>query len=106
MGVKPAQGELNAALNPIFTHIPNVYLIHDDLIIATKTSTKHNLALQEVMKVIDKANLTLNPKKCSFGKVEIRFLVMIFSSSDIRPDPEKVKVLENLPSPKNRSELF
>ena len=37
MEVKPAQGELNAALKPIFAHIPNVYLIHDDLIIAAKT---------------------------------------------------------------------
>ena len=30
---------------------------------------------------------------------------MIFSSSGVRPDPEKVKALENLPPPKNRSEL-
>ena len=37
MGVKPAQGELNAALKPIFARIPNVYLIHDDLIFAKKT---------------------------------------------------------------------
>ena len=37
MGVKPAQAELNAALKLIFSHISNVYLIHDDLIIATKS---------------------------------------------------------------------
>ena len=30
---------------------------------------------------------------------------MIFSSCGVRPDPEKVKALENLPPPKNRSEL-
>ena len=30
---------------------------------------------------------------------------MIFSSSGVRPDPEKIKALENLPPPKNRSEL-
>ena len=47
----------------------------------------------------------LNPKKCSFGKMEIAFCGMIFSSSGVRPDPEKVKALENLPPPKNRSEL-
>ena len=68
MGVKPAQGERNAVLKRIFAHIPNVYLIHDDLIIAAKTFKKHNLTLQEVMKAIDQANLTLNPKNCSFGK--------------------------------------
>ena len=58
--VEPAQGELNTALKPILAHIPNVYLIHDDLIIAAKTFNEHNLALEEVMKAIDEANLTLN----------------------------------------------
>ena len=93
MGVKPAQGELK----PIFSHIPNVYLIHDDPIIAAKAFNEDNLALEEMMKAIDQANLTLNPKKCSFGKTEISFWGMIFSSSDVRPDPEKVKALEKLP---------
>ena len=51
------------------------------------------------------ANLTLNPKKYSFGKMEIAFWGMIFSSSGVIPDPEKVKDLENLPPPKKRSEL-
>ena len=105
MGVKPAQGELNAALKRIFCHIPNVYLIHDDLIIAAKTFNEHNLALEEVMKAIDQANLTLNPKKCSFGKTKIAFWGTIISSKGVRPDPEKFKELENLPPPKNTSEL-
>ena len=39
MRVKPAQGELNATLKPIFAHIPNVYLIQDDLIITAILST-------------------------------------------------------------------
>ena len=57
------------------------------------------------MKAIDQANLTLNPKKCSFGKTKISFWGMIFSSSDVRPDIEKVKALEKLPPPKNRSDV-
>ena len=106
MGVKPAQGKLNAALKHFFAYITNVYLIHDDLIIAVKTFNEHNLALEELIKAIDQANLTLNTKECSFGKMEIVFWGMIFSSSGvIRPDPEKVKAFENFPPPKNRSEL-
>jgi hypothetical protein len=34
MGVKPAQGELNVALQPLFANIPQAHLIHDDLIVA------------------------------------------------------------------------
>ena len=35
MDVKLAQGELKMALKPLFAHIPQAHLIHDDLIVAT-----------------------------------------------------------------------
>ena len=38
-----------------------------------ETYSRHNLPLDEVMKALGKANLTLNPKKCSFGSTKIAF---------------------------------
>ena len=61
MGVKPAQDELNAALKLIFSHIPNVYLIHDNLIIANKSTEEHLEAIHKAMEVIKSKNLTFNP---------------------------------------------
>ena len=49
MGVEPAQSELNAAFKPSFRDIPNVYLIHNNLIIATKNIEEHLKAIREVM---------------------------------------------------------
>lgn len=48
MGIKPAQDKLNAALRPIFAHIP----YHDDLIIAASTEIEHDNALRQVMEAI------------------------------------------------------
>ena len=67
MEVKPAQAELNAALKRIFSHIPNVYLIHDDFIIGTKCSEEHLEAIHEIMEVIRSKNLTLNPNRYIYG---------------------------------------
>ena len=53
MGVKPA-------LKPLFSHIPNVYLIHDDLIIATKSIEEHLEAIREVIEIMKSKILTLN----------------------------------------------
>ena len=78
MGLKPAQGELNAALAPLFAHIEGVHLIHDDLIIATDTIEEHLIAIRKVMEAISKAGLTLNPSKCRFCQKEIKFWGMIF----------------------------
>ena len=105
MGVKPAQSELNAALRPVFAGIPNVYLIHDDLVIAAKTCTEHNTALGQVMEALQSANLTLNPNKCIFGKSRIVFWGMVISDEGVSPDPEKISALENLDPPKSKEEL-
>ena len=66
MGVKPAQGELNMALQPLVANILQAHLIHDDLIVTTTTNAEHNQAIEAVMNVISSAGITLNPDKCTF----------------------------------------
>ena len=51
MGIKTAQGELNAALVPLFSHIPEAHVIHDDLIIASKQATDHIKTIKKVMEM-------------------------------------------------------
>ena len=73
MVIKPVQGELNVALEPMFMHIDNMNLIHDDLIIANKTSSEHITTICEVMEAISNAQLTLNSEKCKSGFKEMKF---------------------------------
>ena len=64
--VKPAQTELNVALKPIFSHITNVYLVHNDRIISTKSTEENLEGIREVMEVIKSRNLILNRNKFIF----------------------------------------
>ncbi len=106
MGLKPSQEELNAALLPIFAHIPDVHLIHDDIIIATETDSEHETAFWEVMKAISEAELTLNPEKCVLGAGTIHFWGLVISSDGVRPDPAKVSALDHVTHPENKQELI
>ena len=106
MGMKPAQGELTAALRPIFANIKGAFLIHDDLILATVDTEDHLRVIKEVMEAIAKAGLTLNPAKCSFGKSEISFWGMIYGADGVRPDPAKVEALDHITAPVSKSELI
>ena len=104
MGAKPAQADLNAALKSIFRYIPKVHLIQDDLIIATESTEEHLEAICETMEVIKSKNLTLKPNKSTFGSKKIKFWGILFSSEGVKADPEKIKPLEDLQSPKNKEE--
>jgi len=101
MGIKPAQDKLNAALRPIFAHIP----YHDDLIIAAPTEIEHDNALRQVMEAISAAGITSNPEKCEFGKNEIRFWGVLIGSEGIHLDPTKVDALNALKPPTNKQDL-
>ena len=106
MELAPSQGELNVALKPVFIHINNVYLIHDDLIIAAKDMTDHIKAVREVMEAISSSGLTLNPDKCHFGCKEIKVWCMIYSAEGMKPDPAKVDALKHITPPDNKDDLI
>ena len=106
MGLKPAQGELNAAMQSLFSHMPEVHVIHDDIVVGTPCHASHERVLREVMIILSKAGLTLNSLKCVFGANEIRFWGLIFSADGVRPDPEKVDALSHLTAPTNKDDLI
>ena len=66
MGTSPASGELNKALMPLFRDMPGVHVIHDDLILATKSKEEYEELIDKVLKVILKSGMTLNAKKMLF----------------------------------------
>ena len=106
MGAKPASGELNKALRPLFSALPAVHIIHDDLVIATSTEEEHEDATIKVLQIIEEANLTLNCDKCIFHKEEIPFWGMLVSGDGVKPDPKKVEALHNATRPESKSELM
>ena len=106
MGAKPASGELNKALRPLFKDIAAAHIIHDDLVIATETEEEQETAIIQVLEIIAENNLTLNPDKCLFNRTEIPFWGMIISGDGVRPDPEKVRALREASHPESKSELM
>ena len=86
-GVLPASGELNLALRQIFSHIPEVGIIHD-ITIATKTQEQHYKVIEEVLKTFSEKGLTLKSSKCLFNVNQIPFWGMTISEHGIKPSPE------------------
>ncbi|XP_070020694.1 uncharacterized protein [Nicotiana sylvestris] len=72
------------------------------------TTIFHDMIHKEIEVYVDdrlrKYNLKLNPAKCAFGVPSGKLLGFIVSQQGIEPDPSKIKAIQELPPPKNKTE--
>ncbi|GFR06175.1 retrovirus-related Pol polyprotein from transposon 17.6 [Trichonephila clavata] len=77
----------------------------DNIIVFSETFNDHLQCLWSVLKCTQDAGPILNPKKCVFGSRQIKILGHLVSEEGIMPDPEKARAVQNLPVPKNMSDV-
>ncbi len=77
----------------------------DDLAIFSDSWKNHLLHIKEILSALQAAGLTVNLKKCDFGKTQVKFLGHVVGSGKHAPDPNKIKVMENLARPITKKEL-
>lgn len=84
---------------------PHVFAYLDDIIIVTPTFEQHLVVLEEVVKRIHSAGLTLSREKSQFCRSELRYLGYVINGSGLLVDPEKIRAMLNIPTPKSTSEV-
>ena len=72
----------------------------DDIITFSKDNPKHLECLEEVLKRLKNANLTLKSSKCHFFKKQVEFLGHIISEEGVKTDPMKIKAVQEWPIPR------
>ena len=72
--------------------------------IYANTIEEHEKRLQQVLRRIENAGVTLNDK-CEFNKESITFLGHIIDANGFRPDPQKTKAIKQMKEPKSIEEL-
>ena len=75
-----------------------VYL--DDVITYSTTFEQGLERLQTVLDRIKAAGLKLNPKKCHFFKKSVAYLGHVVSENGVSTDPEKVRTVQEWPTPR------
>ncbi|KAL5813897.1 hypothetical protein ACOSQ4_024538 [Xanthoceras sorbifolium] len=83
----------------------NVEVYMDDMLTKSLKATGHCTDLRETFKTIRKYNMRLNPKKCTFGVGSGKFLGFIVNQRGIEANPNKVKVIPELRSPRKTKEI-
>ncbi|KAH3731443.1 Transposon Ty3-I Gag-Pol polyprotein [Pelomyxa schiedti] len=95
------------AMNSIFQGNQWIHVLTyiNDIIIFSKSFSEHMEHLEEGFKCLYKAGVRLKPSKCMFCTKEIHFLGHVISREGIRPDPDKIRAIVDMPAPKSKEEL-
>jgi len=106
-GLSVSPSALNRLMFDIFADLryKSVIVFFDDLLIYSPDYDSHVIHVNEALRRLRDAGLTVNPEKVKFARTELKFLGHSVSASGLSVDVEKVKAIEQLPVPKNLKQL-
>lgn len=79
--------------------------IDDILVIKRGTFDEHLEQLKEIFRRCRKAGLKINAEKCRFGLNEIDYLGYIVTPEGVKPNPKKIKAIQDLERPTTVTEV-
>ena len=77
----------------------------DDMLVKSTTVELHIAHLSEAFQILREYNMKLNPAKCAFGVSTEKFLGFIVNNRGIEENPDKIKVVLDMPPPSNIKEV-
>ena len=87
----------------ILEGIDGVLCQMDDILIFGAPQNQHDERIREVLRRLQKDNVTLNAKKCQFSVQEVKFLGQTINELGISPDQDMVKAIIDMPAPTDLS---
>ena len=104
-GLTSASEIFQRRMTELLEGIDGIVVTQDDIVVSGGTMAEHDERLNKVLRVVNDAGLKLNLAKCVWRKSELTFLGHKFGKDGVRPDPEKIKAVVNMPAPTNVQEL-
>ncbi|KAG6462530.1 hypothetical protein O3G_MSEX013320 [Manduca sexta] len=87
------------------TKVPYVIIYMDDILIPAKTFDEGLVRLEEVLKLLQGAGLTLRMEKCNFFLENIVFLGFEVDKTGIRPGNQKIQAVSMFPTPQSQNDV-
>ena len=77
----------------------------DDMLVKSTTAELHIAHLSEAFQILREYNMKLNPAKCGLEVSAGKFLGFIVNNRGIEANPDKIKVVLDMPPPSNIKEV-
>ena len=106
-GLKNAGATYQRLVNRMFQKqiVTTMEVYIDDMLVKSTTAELHIAHLSEAFQILRNYNMKLNPAKCAFGVSASKFLGFIVNHRGIEANPDKIKVVLDMPSPSGIKEV-
>ena len=104
-GVASASSIFQRTIENVLQGLPHVTVYLDDILVTGSTEEEHLRNLDDVLTCLEKANIRLKREKCQFLLPSVEYLDHRISAQGLQPTMEKVKAIQNAPTPHNVSQL-
>ena len=90
-------------MDQVTDRLPGIIAVQSGICINDRNTAEHEQHLLQLMKTASSHSLVFNSSKCSIHQSHISFYRAIFTAQGMKPNPTKVQVLKDLPTPKNQT---
>ena len=104
-GIKSAPEVFQKKMSQVLEDIDGAEAIVDDILVWGRDIQEHDARLKKVLDRVKEVNLKLNPKKCQIRKEEIPYVGHLLTKDGLKPDPEKIRAVQEMTQPSNTKEL-
>ena len=98
-GINASSDIFQQKVGEVFKGLPGIQAVVDDILVFGKTKSEYDQNLRNAMNRAREKDVRFNPEKCVVGVTEVPFFGHIISSSGLKPDPSKIKVIAQIRSP-------
>ena len=111
-GVNTAPEEFECKLQEKLADLPGVEVLRDDMLVIGYGDTQeeaernHDKNLKALLNRARAVNLKLNAKKMNLRKTEVKFMGHLITKDGLKPDPEKISAIQDMPKPTSKQELM
>ena len=104
-GLAQAPAYFQRLINEVLAPFDFAFGYLDDILIYSPDAATHLKHLEQIFERLREVDLKLKMEKCSFLKKHIQYLGHIVSGDGIRPVPEKLNSIQNMPCPYTSTEV-
>ncbi|XP_038106874.1 uncharacterized protein K02A2.6-like [Culex quinquefasciatus] len=104
-GLSCASEVFQGIIERMLTGLPGVKAFIDDILVFAATKKEHDEILRAVLDRLKSCGVTINSRKCEFGKNEVVFMGHRLSAEGISPTEDKVETIKRCRDPQTSEEL-